>query len=182
MDILGSVASILSGGVTGLIGTAVGSYYTYKDKQLDIELEKTKLANELELKKADAAIMAQEWAAKTQVAQIETKGAVSAEEAKAFTVSLTSEPQRYATGPLTVAQNWFMVLLDLFRGVIRPSMTVYLIVLTTCIYAQARALIGEGMSAEQAVGLVGKIVDTVLYLTSTAILWYFGSRIHDKKR
>ena len=181
MSILDSLLSLASGGVTGLIGTAIGGYYTYQSKKLDIELEKTKLANEIELKKADAAIMQQEWAARTQIAQTTADAQVEAEDAKGFAASLTSEPQRYATGSLTTTQNWLMVFLDFFRGIIRPSMTLYLTILTTIIYLQARQILGGGMSAEQATGLVGKIIDTVLYLTSTVTLWWFGSRVHDKK-
>ena len=182
MNILGGLTSLISGGVSGLLGTAIGSYFTFKSKQLDIELQKEKYTNEIELKKADAAIMAQEWAARTQIAQTTADAQVEAEDAKGFTASLTSEPERYATGTLTTKQGWLMVGLDFFRGIIRPSLTLYLAALTTLIYLQARALIGTGITAEQATGLVEKIIDTVLYLTTTAVLWYFGSRIHDKRK
>lgn len=181
MDILGGLTSILSGGITGLFGTAIGAFFTYKSKQLDVELQKEKYANEIELKKADAAIMAQEWTARTQIAVTQADAQKNAEDSKAFAASLTSEPQRYAEGPLTTKQNWFMVFLDFFKGLIRPSMTIYLAALTTLIYLQAEALIGHGISIDQAAGLVSKIIDTVLYLTTTVILWWFGSRAHDKK-
>jgi len=182
VSILDSVLSLASGGITGLVGTAIGSFFTYKSKQLDIELQKEKYANEIELKKADAAIMAQEWAARTQIAETTANAQVETEDAKGFTASLTSEPQRYAEGTLTKTQNWLMVFLDFFRGIIRPSLTLYLSALTTLVYLQARSLINSGMSPEQAINLTSKIIDTVLYLTSTSILWYFGSRIHDKVR
>lgn len=181
MDILSGITSLLGGGITGIVGTVVSSVYTYKSKQLDIDLEKTKYANEIELKKADAAIMAQEWSARTQIASTQADAVKDENDSKAFAASLTSEPQRYAEGPLTTKQNWLMVLLDFFKGMIRPSMTIYLAALTTLIYLQAEALIGHGVTQDQAAGLVSKIIDTVLYLTTTVILWWFGSRAHDKK-
>lgn len=181
MDILGGLTSLLGGGITGIVGTVVSSVYTYKSKQLDVELQKEKYANEVELKKADAAIMQQEWAARTQIAGTQAAAQMDAEDSKAFAASLTSEPQRYAEGPLSEKQNWLMVVLDFFKGMIRPSMTIYLAALTTLIYLQAEALIGHGITQDQAAGLVSKIIDTVLYLTTTVILWWFGSRAHDKK-
>jgi len=75
-----------------------------------------------------------------------------------------------------------MVVLDVFRGIIRPGLTLYLAVLTTIIYLQARSLMGAGMAPEQAAGLVSKIIDTVLYLCTTTVLFWFGSRAHDKKK
>jgi len=98
MSILDSVLSVASGGLTGVIGSAVSAVYAFKSKQLDVELEKSKFQNEIELKKADAAIAAQEWAARTQVADITATAQVDAEDAKAFAVAQQSEPQRYASG------------------------------------------------------------------------------------
>lgn len=181
MDILSGITSVLSGGLTGLIGTGIGAYFTYQSKKLDVELQKEKYANEIELKKADAAIMAQEWSARTQIAQTTADAQKDAEDSKAFAASLTSEPQRYAEGPLTSKQNWLMVALDLLRGIIRPLMTLYLAGITTLVYLQAHALIGTSMPVDQAAALTTRVIDTVLYLTTTAVLWYFGSRAHDKK-
>lgn len=180
-SILGGITSIATGGLTGLFGTAIGAVFTYKSKQLDIELQKEKYANDVAMKDLDSKIMAQEWASRTQVAQVNADAQKDTEDSKAFAASLTSEPQRYAEGPLTSKQNWFMVLLDFFKGLIRPSLTLYLAGLTTLIYLQAEALIGHGITPDQANGLIVKIIDTVLYLTTTVILWWFGSRAHDKK-
>ncbi len=176
MDILGSVASILSGGATGLIGSIAQRVFEYKSKQLDIQLQKEKYTNEIALKQADAAIMAQEWAARTQVAQVEATAQVDAEDAKAFSASLTSEPQKYHEGALTAGQNWMMVALDFFRGSIRPSLTLYLCFITTCMYLKANRLIGSNMPINVACDLVQQIVQTVLYLTVTCVCFYFGVR------
>lgn len=181
MNLIGDITSLFGGGLTGIIGSVVSSVYAYKSKQLDIELQKEKYANEVELKKADAAIMAQEWTARTQIAATTAEAQMDSEASKAFAASLSSEPQRYAEGSLTPRQTWLMVLLDFARGIIRPGLTLYLVVITTLIYFQARSLMGAGMSAEQAVDLLSLIVKTVLYLTSTTVLWWFGTRFKKEK-
>jgi hypothetical protein len=181
MNILDGITSILGGGITGIIGSAVSSVYAYKSKQLDVQLQKDKYTSEIAMKEADAKISQMEWAARTQVADITASAAVETEDSRAFAAAQAAEPQKYASGALTAGQNWLMVVLDLFRGIIRPSLTVYLSVLTTVIYWQARQMLGAGFSAEQAAGLVAKIIDTVLYLTSTVVLFWFGTRVHDKK-
>lgn len=180
MDLLGGIASVLSGGLTGLIGTVTQKVFEYKTKQLEVELQKTKFANEIELKKVDAQLMEQEWKARTQVAEIEATAKVEAEDAKAFSAALTSEPQKYSSGPLTVKQNWLMVLLDFIRGIIRPGLTIYLCAITTVVYLQSKEAMGMGLSGSQAYDLVTQIVNTILYLTTSCVLFWFGSRNKSK--
>ena len=74
MSILDSVLSVLSGGATGLIGTAIQSVYQFQTRKLDIELEKTKAANEIEMRKLDIQQTSMEWANRTQIAQVTTQG------------------------------------------------------------------------------------------------------------
>jgi len=69
------------------------------------------------------------------------------------------------------------VIIDFIRGIVRPGLTVYLCALTTMIYVQARELLGkEDMTLASAIELEKLIVQTILYLTTTCILWWFGTR------
>ena len=180
MDLLGGITSLLGGGLTGILGSTVQRVFEYKSKKLDIELQKDKFVNEVALKKVDAEIMAQEWASRTRVAEVEGASRVEVEDARAFNTALTSEPQRYSQGDLTRPQNWLMVSLDFFRGIVRPGLTLYLCSITTVVYIQAREVMGSNISSNQAYDLVDTIVHTVLYLTATCVLFWFGSR--DKGR
>lgn len=182
MDLLSGVASILGGGITGVIGSVAQRIFEYKTKKLEIELQKEKFANEQALRKLDAEIMSQEWAARAKVAQVEGEANIETEDAKAFASALTSEPKLYHEGTLTSAQNWLMVVLDFARGIIRPGLTIYLCALTTLIYIQARAVMGHFIDPTQAYNLVDGIVQTVLYLTSTCVLFWFGTRNTGKKK
>ncbi len=172
---LSIITSILSGGVTGLLGIAVQRIADYKNKQLDLELSKQKFENDLALKRVDADIMAQEWASRTRVAQVEERGQEAVADSSAFSASF-NEPQRYSQNP-NAAQGWLLVALDFIRGLVRPVLTVYLCVLTTLVYLHARDLLStQALTSDEALDLVGLIIRTILYLTTTCVLWWFGTR------
>lgn len=143
------------GGITGLIGGIAEKITAYKTKQLEIELEKQKFANELALRKVDAEILAQEWAARTKVADIEATAQVETEDSKAFATSYQMEPQTYGI-------KW----LDALRGSIRPALTLYLCGIVTVMYLRTD---GGTIDAQA-------VANTILYLCVTATCWWFGSR------
>jgi hypothetical protein len=183
MDIFSGIASILGGGITGLIGSVTQRIYEYKSKKLDIELQKEKYANELALRKADAEIMAQEWASRTKVAEIEATAQVETEDSKAFAAALTSEPKVYHEGVLSNKQNWLMIILDFARGIVRPGLTLYLCAITTVIYVKAaRLLNGNTILPGMAYDLVTQIINTILYLTTSCVLFWFGARNKSKQK
>lgn len=175
------LSSILGGGVTGLVGVMVQRFADYKNKQLDISADREKFAHEIKMREADAAIMAQEWAAKTRVAEIETDGRTEVADASAFAASF-NEPLRYSEGVTpSSGQGWMLVTLDFIRGIVRPGLTLYLCGITTLIYVQARGLLsGTFLAPEQSIALVEKVIGTILYLTTTCLLWWFGVRNKSK--
>lgn len=154
------IETLLSGAVTGFLGSIVNNIYAYKNKKLDIELEKNRFEHELALKKAIA------------------DATVEVEDSKAFKEAITSEPQRYYTRTiLTPVQTWFMLGLDFLRGLVRPVLTWYLCTLTTIIYFKAQHLLqGDFILPNMAYDLVNQIINTVLYLTVTCVCFWFGSR------
>jgi len=179
LEILGMVfGSIFSGGATGVIGVIAQRFADYKNKQLDMELEKQRFENQVQLRRVDAEIMAQEWAARTKVAEVEAAGEEAVADAAAFAASYQLEPKRYSDETrLTPNQQWWMVILDFFRGSVRPALTMYLCVLVTVIYFLARDKVkGEDLSPEQVLDLLKLIIGTVLYVWTTITLWWFGTR------
>lgn len=176
-ELLGTVvSSILGGGATGLLGVLFQRFADYKNRQLDIQLEREKMSHEIELRKADAEIMAQEWAARTKVAGVEAAGQEAVADAGAFAASYKLEPIQYSAGiKPSRGQAWLLVLLDCFRGAIRPWLTIYLSVFATLVYLETRK-IGNAMNADQAFDVLKLVVGTVLYLWTTCTLWWFGTR------
>lgn len=176
-DILSSIGAVFSGGLTGIIGAAVQRFADFKNKKLDIEAEGRRQAHEISMRRVDAEIMKQEFAARTRLAEVEGETQRDVADAGAFAASFR-EPVRYAEGQqLTQRQLGWMVALDFLRGIVRPGLTLYLVILTTLIYAQANALLsGSAFTPADARDLTFRTVDTVLYLTTTAALWWFGTR------
>lgn len=183
LELLGTaLSSIIGGGMTGIFGVVVQRIADYKNKQLDLQLVEKRNAHEIASKKVDAEIMAQEWAARTKVAEIEGQTREAVADSQAFAASF-NEPQKYSSSRLTPAQEWLMVILDFIRGIVRPSLTLYLCALTTFIYMHSKLLMelhGQTMTPDQAMGHVNLVVGTVLYLTTTCVLWWFGTRNKQK--
>ena len=179
LEVLGTIfGSIFSGGATGLVGIVLQRFADYKNKQLDMQLEAQRFAHELEKRKVDAEIMKEEWAGRDKVAQTEAAGAEAVADAQAFAASFRMEPTRYAEGAsLTAGQAWLMVILDAMRGAVRPLLTVYLCLLTTYVWWQVRQTLStEDLTQEAALDVRKMVVGNILYLTTTCVLWWFGTR------
>jgi hypothetical protein len=178
-ELIGTIfGSVFSGGATGLIGVGLQRYADYKNRQLEMQIAKQKFDQDLALKQIDMQIMEKEWAGRVQVAQTEAEAAADAAASQAFAASYAMEPKRYSEGvPVGKVSGFLLVLLDLFRGVVRPALTVYLCAISTLIYYQARDLIGRAsLKPDQAMQIENLIVGTILYLTTTCVLWWFGTR------
>lgn len=165
MSILSIIGSVVSGGITGLAGTAISRFFDYKNKKADRE-------HEVAMLRVEAEVMEQEWVARSAVAKIEGESAIEVEDSRAFRESLSNEPKRYFTGD-SKRFGIIFILLDFIRGSIRPALTIYLCVLTTLIYLQIANL---GIDSTQTQVILNHIINTILYLTTTVVLWWFGSR------
>ena len=53
-------SSIVSGGITGILGVVVQRIADYKNRKLDMEANREKYSHEVRMREADAAIMAQD--------------------------------------------------------------------------------------------------------------------------
>ena len=179
LEILGTIfGSIFSGGATGLLGVAIQRYADFKNKQADLELMKVKFGQDLALKQLDIQMQSAEIAGRVTVANTQAAAAEDVAASQAFAASYASEPQRYSQGVQTGRVGAFLlVLLDLFRGVVRPALTLYLCALTTYIWLQAHEILGKTqLDQHEAIAVWKLIVETILYLMTTTVLWYFGTR------
>lgn len=176
--IAGLIGSIFSGGATGLIGVAIQRFADFKNKQLDMALERQRGEIEIEKRHADLAIMAKEYEGKVQVAQVEGATAKDVADTQAFAQSLFKEPERYSnSNNVSPRQQWVLVLLDALRGAVRPLLTLYLCALTTYIWYQVKTkLETEDLDAAAALEVWKYVVQNILYLTTTVVLWWFGTR------
>lgn len=174
---ISALTSLLAGGLSGLIGKGIERWFDHKQKKLELEVEAKRFEHEIALRRVDAELMKEEWAQRTKVAEIEATALVETEDAKAFAVSLDDSPKKFFEGEYSPKQKWLMVFLDFCRGFIRIGLTAYLCILTTVIYIKAEKVLSlDILLPTMAYDLVVMIINTVLYLTTLAVAWQFGSR------
>jgi len=179
---LALLGSIFSGGLTGLLGVAFQRFFDFLKVKQEIEMKKMEFDHEVNMRRIDGEMLAQEWAARTQVATIEATAKENVAAEASFSASFNSEPKQYSAkvkiGPVT---GFFLVLLDFLRGIVRPGLTIYLCVITTMIYVEARTIMaGVAFATADAIRVHDLIVSTILYLTTTCVLWWFGTRNSQK--
>lgn len=181
---LGFLGSIFSGGVTGLLGVAFQRFFDFLKIKQELEMKKAEFGHEANMKRIDGELMAQEWAARTQVAEVEAEGKRAKAAEESFSQSFALEPKQYsAKATISPVASFMLVTLDFIRGMVRPGLTVYLCVITTMMYLEAKVIIAGAstlISADQAITVYNIIVTTVLYLTTTCVLWWFGTRNSQK--
>lgn len=177
-DLISGIMSIVSGGATGLIGVIAQRAFDAWNKKQELDKLKAQWDHDAVMKDKDAAIMAQEWASRTKIAGTEADAAKDVAQSNAFAESLKSQNMRYSEGKATGAfLTGCLVLLDVVIGLIRPLLTIYLCALTTYVYFEVRLLLGkEAITTNEALDIWKLVICTILYLTTTCILWWFGTR------
>jgi hypothetical protein len=141
---------------------------------------KDRFEHEARMKDLDAKIMAQEFSARTQIASIEGESKIETAAYEAFAKSF-NEPAMYSEKVKPSRwQAWVLIGLDGLRGSIRPILTLYLCAITTKMYFDAyftlKAVASLPIPVESLLIFLNKIADAVIYLTTTCVLWWFGSR------
>lgn len=181
--ILGIIGSIVSGGMTGILGVGVQRIADYFNKKQDLKKMELQFAHEANMKQIDGELMVKEYEQQAKIIVAEGEARVAEADAEAFAKSFSQEPKIYsntkAVGPIA---NGFLVALDVIRGLVRPGLTMYLCGITTLVYLEAKTIMAtvEVFTADQAIEIHNLIVATVLYLTTTCVLWWFGTRNKQK--
>jgi hypothetical protein len=182
MDLVGLagdiVGTVLSGGATGLVGVAIQRFADYKNKKLDLERERQQQDFEIRKRQEDAKVIDAEWNGRLKVATAEGETARDVAETGAFSATVWKAPERWADPrALTSAQNWLMVVMDALWGAVRPALTVYLCVMVHLMWMEVHTKLSvEDLDGSQALQIWLLVVKTVLYLATTVVLWWFGTR------
>lgn len=155
LDVL---VSILTGGATGLIGTLVTGVTGYVQAR-------QKHAQEMELRRLDMELVRVEAEVAERVAAREAESAESAAAWAALEASHKEAGRRWSRG-----DSGWIVFVDVVRGLTRPGLTLAFVAFVGAIYFTL------GTSDTDASGLRPRIVETVLYLATTCVLWWFGAR------
>lgn len=181
LDFLGQgLLAIVSGGATGLLGIVFQRVFDHWKQKQELDKLKVQHAHELAMKRADAEIMKEEYAQRVKLAEVEGETARQVADSQAFAASFATEPQRYSEGvkPGRIG-GFLLILVDCLRAVVRPGLTIYLAWIATAMYLQSvEILMRVNPSAHTAslLKLHEQIVLTLLYLFTTCVLWWFGTR------
>lgn len=178
--VVGAGLSVATGGITGILGAGLQSVFGFLNKKQEIEQQKMKYENDKEMRQLDIQVMDKEWAYRIQGQEIDANAKMDVAESQAFQASVWKETDRYSD-PTKV--GWlgeaFLVALDVLKGIVRPALTIYLCAITTMIYFESRELVrlyGATMNGADAAEIYILIVNSILYLTTTVVLWWFGTR------
>lgn len=189
----GVISSVLSGGATGLLGVVMQRVFDWMHRGQDLELVRLNNAHALQLAQIDADKASRAAQAQENVAQLDADARMSVaqsdaqareEEAAARLLMASFQSDRAAyldaasQGQSRMAR-WLMAAVDFVRGIIRPGLTAFLVWETTVLLAWAREMVarnGVSMSLDQSHQLVMQIVETVLYLATVSVVWWFGTR------
>lgn len=172
--------AIVSGGATGILGVGIQRLFDHWKRKQDLDQLKAQHQHEQSMRQIDVQLMREEWAQRVKVAEVEAAGkeAVSANEA--FAASFALEPKRWSEGVKPGKVGGFLLILaDVTRAIIRPGLTLYLAWQAHMLYEQNRAfvaLLDPSTNREVIGGLHQQIVLTLLYLFTTCVLWWFGTR------
>ena len=155
------IQSLMFGGATGILGTSISSV-------IKIVQARQRHVHEVEFRRIDLEIAREEARSAERVAAIEAESAAAEAEAEALRASFDQETTRLSKD----GDHGIMLAVDVVRGLLRPGLTITFLALTAWIYAS----LGDGD-----VELRDRIIDTILYLTTTCTIWWFGGRMIDKR-
>jgi len=199
-----SMANPLSGGLLGVVGSVATSLFNFlrqrQDAKTQVEMKKLDNIRIDKEKDREIAIIQAEADANVKIVETQVKGTVELEEIKAFTESqkgahatvvtegmiqrLSEIKNKDGATPiytqiLLTSLVSLLGLLDVIKGVMRPIITTYYIVLTSYITTVAWEIVQKNekiITADDAWAVVAQIINTVLFLTTTCVTWWFADR------
>lgn len=181
---------ILLGGLTGLIGSAVTSIFNFKTEKLrgDIKIKTIE---------AETNAMIEEAKANIAITRAEVEGEIEIADSNAFMESQKQGNKalfgnkwidklleieggwRVIAYPAAVLVSLLFGFVDFIRGLMRPALTIYLTGLATWVTWKSYSLLvltKSAITTSEAVVIFSDATSIVMYLTTTVICWWFGSR------
>lgn len=172
MDILSSFSNLLTGGlaggITGIIGSATSAFANYKMKKLEYE-------QEVKMKKLEMDAMK----VQIEVAKAKVEGMINLAEQETLKESYKSLNKAYfKSSYFDSLPNWskpliaiLFAFLDVIRGIVRPSITIYILALITWVGHTTYKSNPTAFATSASL-----LVEIILYLAVTIISWWFSDR------
>ena len=148
------LASVLSGGMTGILGSVIGKAFNFLDMWAEEKKAEGEHKRTMEMHRLQSELRSEELENERLIVEEE---AASAARLASYTMMTGVE----------VPYPWVAAILRLMR----PTLTVMLVGLVFYIYANSQDF------AQQET-----IIQSVIYMSSTAVLWWFGDRAMQPKK
>ena len=155
-----ALAAILTGGATGLLGTVISF-------GADFLKRRQAHAQELDLRRLDMEIARIEATGAERAAAIEAEAAENAAAWGALEASYGEARQRFSRR----GDSGWLVAVDVVRGLMRPVLTLGSLAFVAAVYWSL------GATDIETLDIRPRIVDTGLYIATTCVLWWFGTRV-----
>ena len=178
MEWLGDLLSnFLSGGI-------LGSLFGFLGKFAELAKLKEQHRHDEAMMDKETEHLGMELSTKAQIAKTEASAAMEVAASQAMTASYDHDSRRYLSSEALEKNKvaaFFMGMVDYFRGMTRPALTIWLCIASYLVFCQTAdvlelAMKGEAISASQAYRLYMMCIENLLSLAGIAVGWWFGSR------
>lgn len=186
-EIIGTIlTSAVGGGATGLLGVLIQRWFDHKKVReerelLKLQLEAAQQTRKMELESQER--MASK-AADVQAleAQLDAQARMTEAAERSYVASVESDKATYSAPAAQEKSRfvrWALGFVDAIRGLMRPGITAYTLWMLTVVFMWVRDLysqMGLTMTPSQVHELTQQAVGTIVYLSVTTTVWWFGVR------
>ena len=171
MSFVDAVLGIASSSGLGAIVGLVGSYMAKREQR---KLDEMNNSHEKDMARIDLERDAAESAQALQMADKQ----IEQTQAEAEIASEVSAGEAFTTSQLMANKPSGSTWVDALRSLMRPLITIYLLVIVTYITFNIHATLGglDALGKDELFALYTHIINQTVFLTVTAVLWWFGSR------
>ena len=185
MDWLTSIftggTSAIAGGILGAVG---GVFQKWMDYRQQIRLAELQGAEKDKERAHDLAVMKMEAEKAASIAAIQEEGEIRVADLSALQESIKGEAAGATwstawagklSGVWAGIAGMLLVVVDMVRGLTRPGITLFLVLMVAGMFWQTSKQAGA-LTTTDAAEIYKTIIDMTLFLASTAVSWWFGSR------
>ena len=169
-----AITAIVSGGATGLLGAGITAFTEFKKQQLIFKHEEVKFDHDKDMKKLNMEADSQKAEYHLKGVELETNAQIAVGDQEIFKEGIKNDKATYSSGTDSI----LLRVVDFVRGLVRPVLTGWFSYLAYRIYSDIEDKISSVTltDTEQLVGLHQQITLMLLYVTTSVVLWWFGTR------
>ncbi len=171
-----TVAGIFTSSAFGAVTGMVGSWLTKREERETLKVQQTHEAKmrELDIKEAEKEHAQALQLVDKAIDQAEAEGRIASDVAAARAFAASQKAGNQSSGVKVV---------DAAKTLMRPLITVYLLVIASYLVIEINTITGglTQLPASALLSLYEQVLDEMIFLTTTAVTWWFGARPSSKR-